>query len=214
MSNDKRPTEKRSVIRSILAQAVLASFAFGWAPAVEVTSSFPEEEVVDAVDDDQLARMPPTLRARALHVLAGDPRASVRVAVAHKSSAIELPLPRATRRLLSQLATDEVPAVQVALARGLADSLSTLGQLERIDVVCSWATSRHDGLRLAAALLLGEPIDALGATACLEHLAADSLPSVRHAAAVAARTRIHDAPARCRAVLLALEQILRDDVQA
>lgn len=199
MSNDKR-----SIIRSILARAVLAGFASGWAAGPDVTSSYPESAVVEAVEDEQLARMPPRLRARTMHVLAADPRSPVRAAIASRSGDFELPLSQATRRLLAELASDPVPAVQQSLGRGLARRLEALAPLERVDVLCSWTTSRHGGLRLAAALILTESLDVVGAPGCLEHLAGDPLPAVRARVANAAVVRHHRAPRLCRRVLLDL----------
>ena len=94
--------------------------------------------------------------------------------------------------------------VQRALARELATALNRVSPLDRVELVCSWATSRRDGLRLTAALVLAEPIETLGATSCLEHLAGDPISAIRLATAEAARSRLNGDPVRCRAVLLKL----------
>lgn len=201
MSDDKRSMKQR-----ILAQVVCAALAFGWVPALEVTSRYGESDVLDAIDDDDLSRLPPRLRARALHVLAGDPRVEVRSAVANRCGSTKIPLPRPIHQLVSELAVDSSTEVRASLARGLAEAFGRVKPLERTDQLCSWTTSRQPGLRLAAALVLARPLQALGATSCIEQLARDPVAEVRVAAAAAAQFRAPGDPLRCRAVLLELSR--------
>lgn len=90
--------------------------------------------------------------------------------------------------------------------RRLAAALGQTAPLELTERVCTWTISPCDRLRLAAALVLAEPIEALGATSCIETLARDPVVEVRRAAAVAARTRLGRDPIRCHAVLVALSR--------
>lgn len=108
--------------------------------------------------------------------------------------------------LVCELATDSAPEVREALARGLIERLARVSPLDRVERLCSWATSGHKGLRLAAALVLGRPLELVGATSCIEQLARDTDPEVRIAAARAARVRCPGDPMRCRSVLLELSR--------
>jgi hypothetical protein len=64
--------------------------------------------------------------------------------------------------------------------------IDELGSFDRTILVAEWALDHDDGVRLALALALAEPVRAVSAPLALAHLQRDSSPLVRQAATRAA----------------------------
>jgi hypothetical protein len=97
---------------------------------------------------------------------------------------------------------DEWGALEPTLAAVLVGtSLSRAEPIDRIPILCEWATDPSLIRRRVLARALAFPFSCLGSTTAIELLARDPDPSVRTAARVAALLRFEDDPDRFAAVL-------------
>ena len=97
---------------------------------------------------------------------------------------------------------DQWGALEPTLAAVLVGtSLSRAEPIDRIPILCEWATDPSLVRRRVLARALAFPFSCLGSTTAIELLARDPDPSVRTAARVAALLRFEDAPERFTAVL-------------
>jgi hypothetical protein len=127
-------------------------------------------------------------RRRLLHVLASDPRASVRCAAADTAPWAAAGSLEEAEDLIRPLVRDPAPCVRETAAAALGRLAESVPLFDRAQFVSSWARAPHPGERQAAARALALwPV--FGADVVLAHLARDPAPRVRRRAmeAVAAR---------------------------
>lgn len=89
-------------------------------------------------------------------------------------------------------------------ARAFVTLLDQMSGLERVAVVCTWASSPHDEMRLAAACALRSDVVLVGAATVLEALALDPSVDVRRAVVMAAHVRFSADPVRYGSILATL----------
>jgi HEAT repeat protein len=148
-------------------------------------AQIPARLVTELVDDTLESSWRPDDRKAVLSLLAKDPRARVRCAIAQAASNLEDPLCGEAQELLRILAADHAWPVRETAAQALARSLQRANVSTRVRTVCEWALADSAAQRLAVARALARPIQLPAADVALTHLARDPEASVRRAALVA-----------------------------
>jgi hypothetical protein len=110
--------------------------------------------------------------------------------------------PEAVTQVLRALARDEIPAVRVAAAAGLADVLAAMNPGRRHREIGDWTASAEPRVRAALARALARLEPGAALVAPLERLAVDRYIDVREAAVVAAAHQLPAAPRRLAQLLL------------
>jgi HEAT repeat protein len=186
---------KRRAFQYVAALAIAASFG-----AVRVRPrllELPESLVCDLLEavGDRKAGRKREDRGRVLNLFAGDPRDSVRVRVADALGALAWEGSSDSMRLLEALATDPSPLVRSAAAHGLENVLESAAPIDRIEIVCRWATAAEAAQREALARALCSAVPTPVTDLVLAQLAADADARVRLSAIRASERHFADHPA-------------------
>jgi HEAT repeat protein len=174
----------RQNLMKFLASVSLAGSCGAADPGASL-AQLPAQLVTELVDDTLECSWQPDDRKAVLSLLAKDPRARVRCAIAQAASSLQDPLCGEAQELLRTLAADPAWPVREAAAQALGRSLKRATVSTRVRTVCEWALAESAPQRLAIARALARPIQVPAADVALTHLARDPLASVRRAALLA-----------------------------
>jgi HEAT repeat protein len=152
----------------------------------------PTEVLCELIDDAEISEPNTATRAQLLAWLTQDPRDTVRAEAAVAMGSLWPSQGAEAAEELRRLARDVSDNVRVSAAVGLARAIERASAPERIDLVCTWATSpnREERLALARALTWSTPV--FVADLVLEELAADESTAVRAAALAAVAKHFHE----------------------
>jgi hypothetical protein len=182
--------EPLSTFLKRLAMVAMGLSAAGGLGVASQLAIIPARAVEDVIDDSEEPEWDERDRLRVLHLLAFDPRVSVRRHVAMSMAARpDAHHAEEAETLVARLAIDSNPEVRMLAVHDLLALLAHQSPLERAELVCRWALDGEHRKRLAIAVALRTVHDVNGAFTALEHLSHDASPDVRSAAALALAVR-------------------------
>jgi hypothetical protein len=196
---------KHLLFRHLVALSVALSA--GSAQAKTELAELPSELLADLVSEVEQSDADRGSRLGVLRLLAHDERDEVRARVAEAASWLWSSDDPSALDLLRSLVHDPASKVRAAAANGLTRALYLASPVERVELVCNFATSASAAERLAVARALSSRVPVLVADLALEQLANDSEAEIRAAAVRAALERLEEAPDTYRR----LAQDLRED---